>query len=106
MTWIGKFTLIFNAINDSCEHFLFSLLENIYCGKMEKKFKIVVEKGLDGYFIGEVLGLPGCYSQGKTLEELTKNIKEAIELYIETLSDLNKKPETNFVTIKEVVINA
>ncbi|MBU2099992.1 type II toxin-antitoxin system HicB family antitoxin [Candidatus Micrarchaeota archaeon] len=73
---------------------------------MEKKFKIVVEKGLDGYFIGEVPELPGCYSQGKTVKELMKNIKEAIEVYLETVNDLNKKPEKRFFRIKEVVVNA
>ena len=31
--------------------------------------------------------LPGCISTGKTLEETENNIKEAIELYIDTLRD-------------------
>jgi predicted RNase H-like HicB family nuclease len=31
--------------------------------------------------------LPGCHSQGKTLEETIMNIKEAINLYIEVLVD-------------------
>ena len=73
---------------------------------MEKKFHVVVEKGLDGYFIGEVPELPGCYSQGKTLRELLENMKEAIELYLETMHDLKKRPETKFVGVKEVVVNA
>ncbi|MBU0662722.1 MAG: type II toxin-antitoxin system HicB family antitoxin [Candidatus Diapherotrites archaeon] len=73
---------------------------------MEKKFKVVVEKGQDGYFIGEVPELPGCYSQGKTLRELTANIKEAIELYVESMRELKEKPEKRFVAIKEVVVNA
>ena len=73
---------------------------------MEKKFTVIVEKGLDGYYIGEVPALPGCYSQGKTVKELTENIKEAIELYIESMKELSKKPEKRFVGIKEVVVNA
>ena len=73
---------------------------------MERKFKVVVEKGLDGYFIAEVPELPGCYSQARTLKELTANIKEAIELYLETAQELKKKPVKRFVEIKEVVVNA
>ena len=73
---------------------------------MEQKFKVLVEKSLDGYFIGEVLDLPGCYSHGKTIGELMKNIREAIELYLETLVELNKKPHKKFFEIKEVVVNA
>lgn len=73
---------------------------------MEKKFKVIVEKGIDGYFIAEVPELPGCYSQGKTVKELMGNIKEAIELYLEDEIDLNKKTEIKFVGVREVVVNA
>jgi predicted RNase H-like HicB family nuclease len=41
----------------------------------------------DGYWIAEVPSLPGCFSQGDTREEAIANIKEAIELYIEVLTD-------------------
>jgi len=42
------------------------------------KFKVVIEKDQTGYYVAEVPALPGCFSQGKTLEETKKNIKEAI----------------------------
>jgi predicted RNase H-like HicB family nuclease len=71
-----------------------------------KSFKVIIEKGLDGFFIGEVPELPGCYSQGKTEKELMNNIKEAIELYLESVQELNKKPVMKFIGIKEVVVNA
>ncbi len=71
-----------------------------------KSFKVIIEKGLDGFFIGEVPELPGCYSQGKTEKELIKNIKEAIELYLESVKEINKKLEIKFIGIKEVVVNA
>ena len=48
-------------------------------------------KGEDGYWVVECPSLPGCISQGKTKEEALKNIKEAIELYIEVLKE-DKKP--------------
>ena len=45
--------------------------------------KILIEKGEDGYFVASVPSLRGCWSQGKTREEALKNIREAIELYLE-----------------------
>ena len=47
------------------------------------KIKVVIEEGEDGYFVARCPSLKGCWSQGKTKEEALKNIKEAIELYLE-----------------------
>ena len=47
------------------------------------KLKIVLEKGEDGYIVVHCPSLKGCWSQGKTEKEAIKNIKEAIELYLE-----------------------
>ncbi|MBI4256937.1 type II toxin-antitoxin system HicB family antitoxin [Candidatus Uhrbacteria bacterium] len=40
-----------------------------------------------GGFVVEVPALPGCHTQGETLEEAKSMAKEAIELYLETLQD-------------------
>ena len=48
-----------------------------------REFYVVVEKDEDGFHVGEVPQLKGCYSQGRTLDELMVNIKEVIELYLE-----------------------
>ena len=45
----------------------------------------VIEKDEDGYYT-YCPDLAGCQSQGDTLEEVQDNIREAIELYLETLS--------------------
>lgn len=45
--------------------------------------KVVVKKGEDGYFVARCPSLKSCWSQGKTREEALKNIREAIELYLE-----------------------
>jgi len=49
------------------------------------KFNVVIEEDEDGGYIAEVPSLPGCHTQGDTSEEVLKNIKEAISLYIETM---------------------
>lgn len=50
---------------------------------MAKEFYVVIEKDEDGYFVGEVPTLRGCYSQGKTIDELLTNIRDVIEMAIE-----------------------
>jgi len=50
------------------------------------KRRIIMHPGEDGYWVIECPSLPGCISQGKTREEAVANIKEAIELYIESLA--------------------
>lgn len=49
----------------------------------KQNFIVVFEQEEDGGFSVSVPSLPGCFSQGDTFEEATKNIREAIELYLE-----------------------
>ena len=51
------------------------------------KFKILLEKDEDGWYVATVPALPGCISQGKTEDEATENIKEAIELHISMMAE-------------------
>lgn len=48
-------------------------------------FDIVLEKQKEGGYTVYVPSLPGCISQGETETEATKNITEAIELYVEEM---------------------
>jgi len=53
-------------------------------GKKEiMAFNAVFLEEDDGGYSASVPTFPGCYSQGDTFEEAVKNIKEAIELYLE-----------------------
>ena len=47
------------------------------------KMKVAVTKGEDGYFVARCPSLKSCWSQGKTRDDALKNIREAIELYLE-----------------------
>ncbi len=51
---------------------------------MTYKVSTVIEKDEHGFY-AYCPELPGCQSQGDTLEEAIANIKEAIDLYFETL---------------------
>ena len=43
------------------------------------KIKVVVHEAEEGGFWGEVPAIPGCASQGETMDELMRNLHEAIE---------------------------
>lgn len=49
--------------------------------------KVVLEPSDEGGFTVYVPSLPGCISEGETKDEALKNVKEAIELYIEPVDD-------------------
>ncbi|MCI4438296.1 type II toxin-antitoxin system HicB family antitoxin, partial [archaeon] len=51
------------------------------------EFDTIILEDESGGYVAFVPALPGCHTQGDTLEELMKNVKEAIELYLETLND-------------------
>ncbi|MFZ1322292.1 MAG: type II toxin-antitoxin system HicB family antitoxin [Ignavibacteria bacterium] len=53
---------------------------------MTYKFSTVIEKDKFGYY-AYCPELKGCHTQGETLEEVNFNIREAIELYLETMSE-------------------
>lgn len=49
------------------------------------RFKVVLEASEEGGYTAYVPSLPGCISEGETVKEALKNIREAIELYLEPL---------------------
>ena len=68
---------------------------------MEREFTIIIEKDEDGYYVASVVELPGCHTQGKTLDELVKRVREVIELYLEVEKDFLK---LNFVGIQRISV--
>lgn len=51
---------------------------------MQQARQVILHQGEDGFWIVEVPSLPGCLSQGASREEALANIREAIELWIDT----------------------
>ncbi len=49
------------------------------------KYRVLIERDEDGFFVVEVPALPGCVSQGATRAEALENIKDAIAGYSESL---------------------
>ena len=51
------------------------------------EYSVVVHGAEEGGFWVEVPALPGCYSQGETLDETLGNVRDAIDLYLEVLME-------------------
>jgi predicted RNase H-like HicB family nuclease len=67
-----------------------------------RTFTAVIEKCPDtGLYVGFVPGFPGAHSQGETLDELNKNLKEVIEMLLE---EGEPKLEGEFVGTQNVVV--
>lgn len=65
-------------------------------------FNVIVERDEDGIFVSEVIGLPGCHTQGKTLDELMERTKEAISLYLKEQESIHIK--NNFIGIQKIEV--
>ena len=51
---------------------------------MERKFTMVIERCPEtGLYVGYIPGIPGAHTQGETIEELERNMKEVLELLLE-----------------------
>ena len=67
-----------------------------------KNYTAVVERDADTrLYVGWVPGFPGAHSQGKTLDELHKNLREVIELLLE---DGETRLESEFVGVQTVQV--
>jgi len=56
-----------------------------------REFDVVLLEDETGGYVAIVPALPGCHTQGDTLAEVMENVKEAIDLYVETLTEQEKK---------------
>ena len=78
----------------------------------ELQFKVLIEQDENGLYVASVPELPGCYTQGKTLEEARKRIREAIELVLESDREIReeklKSPlsSSHFFGIEEITIRS
>jgi len=68
---------------------------------MECKFTIDIEKGEDGWFVAQCREIPEAMTQGRTLDEVKKNITEVIGLIIE---ERRSKASDSPIETIEVVI--
>jgi predicted RNase H-like HicB family nuclease len=71
---------------------------------MQHQFDVVIERDEEGYYVASVPQLPGCHTQGRSLDELAERTREAIALCLEVDGIPEQKLE--FVGIQRITIAA
>jgi predicted RNase H-like HicB family nuclease len=72
---------------------------------MTRTFHVVIEKDEDGIYIGKVPELRGCVSQGDTIDELMKNMREAVELCLEVQDERNPdEGRVQFIGVQKIEV--
>ena len=86
---------------------LYILLMKKSRGKKSQSYTAVVEKDEKSGYWAYVPALPGCHTQGETLDEVYANLQEATELYLEVLKDKKESaPHSNFLSTVQVRVSA
>ncbi len=68
------------------------------------KFKVIIQEAEEGGYIVSCPALPGCHSQGETIEEALENIKEAIIGCLESLAEERMKQFKEKGKVVEVIV--
>lgn len=71
---------------------------------MTRHFDVVIERDEEGLYVASVPQLPGCHTDGASLDELMVDIREAIELCLEVKGE--QPINLEFVGIQRVTIAA
>lgn len=69
------------------------------------EFIVIIKQDESGTYIASVPELPGCHTQADTLEELDKNIKEVIELYLEFETERKFEKDYSLISVKQIKID-
>ncbi|MEX0786766.1 MAG: type II toxin-antitoxin system HicB family antitoxin [Dehalococcoidia bacterium] len=68
------------------------------------EYSVVLHDAEEGGYWVEVPALPGCYSQGESVDDALEHVREAISLYLETLREEGKDiPDDETVVFKVAV---
>ncbi len=69
---------------------------------MVKKYTLIIERDQEGWYVSEVVELPGCHTQAKSLDKLLERTKEAIKGYLETKESIDVSEQ--FVGVQQLEV--
>ena len=67
-------------------------------------YRVVLEKGEDFGYVVHCPAIPGCHSQGNTMEEAIENIKDAIRGCLSALDEEVMPKNTERIAVMEVTV--
>ncbi len=71
---------------------------------MTRAFNVIIERDSQGYYVATVPELRGCHTQAKSLDALTKRVREAIELCLEV--EGRDIPSKEFVGLQRIWVES
>ncbi len=69
---------------------------------MKEIYNVLIEQDEEGWFVSEVVGLPGCHTQAKSLDELMQRTKELIVEYLEAKK--GTKIQEKFIGLQQIEV--
>ncbi len=71
---------------------------------MTRKYTVIIEKDEAGWFVSEVVALPGCHTQAKSIDELLERTKEAIRAYLQTDKKTPVEISEEFIGVQQIEV--
>jgi predicted RNase H-like HicB family nuclease len=70
--------------------------------RKSREFNVLIERDSEGFYVATVPALRGCHTQARTLDQLTKRVREAIELCLEVEDHDFEAPD--FVGVQRLAV--
>lgn len=67
------------------------------------EYDVIIEQDENKVYVAYVPELPGCHTEGDTIEEVMKNIKEAVELYLEYAQE-KVENAMKFIAVQKIAV--
>lgn len=81
-----------------------SIVNGTSTPRLSNRFTAAYEKTDDGWWVGQVLEVPGALTQGKTLDEARGNLEEALTLILECARDGARRDLSGHEIIEEPIV--
>ena len=71
---------------------------------MTQELTVVIERDEEGWLVASAPALPGCHTQGRTIEEVRERVREAIQLCLEELGPEDQELRLELVAVERVPV--